>query len=100
MEGRDDIGLEEIDQDDPLVQVRLDQVGDPLMRLAHLAPMNAGLYMVGGMITIVEQHEIGKTADEVAGMVIDRLLIGMHVLDIVEQHDGEQSHLLGNDDIQ
>lgn len=92
------IGFEKVTDDRRLIQVRLDEVRYFSVGLGQLAPMNAGLVVMGCMIAVVEHHEIRESAGEIAGMIVVRLFICMYVLDIIEDHDNEEGYLLGDND--
>ena len=66
----------------------------------ELAPVNAGLVVMGCVIAVVEQHEIGEAADKIPGMVEVGFFVRVHMLDIIEQHHDKEGYLLGDHDIQ
>jgi hypothetical protein len=92
------IGFEKVTDDRRLIQVRFDEVRYFSVGLGQLAPMDAGLVVMGRMIAVVEHHKIREPADEIAGMIIVRLFVCVDVLDIVEDHDNEEGYLLGDND--
>ena len=81
-----------------MIEVWLDQVGYFLVGGGELAPMDAGLIVVGGMITVVEHHKIGEPAGKIARMIKGGLFVCVDVLDIIEDHDDKEGNLLGDDD--
>jgi hypothetical protein len=92
------IGFEKVTDNRRLIQVRFDEGRYFGVGLGQLAPMNAGLVVMGRMISVVEHHEIREPAGEVTGVIIIRLFICVYVLDIIEDHNNEECYLLGDDD--
>jgi len=92
------IGFEKVAKDRRLIEMGFDQMGYFFVSGRELAPMNAGLIMVGGMIAVVEHHKIGKAAGKIAGVIIVRFFIGVYVLDIIKDHNNKKGYLLGDDD--
>jgi len=68
----------------------VNQRAELCVRASGVGPMQAGLFVVHGVIAVAEEQEVEQRALEVAGVVVGRPGVRVDVLAIVEQHDGPQ----------
>ena len=89
MERRQQVNARHIPPEASFIQRWIDQVQNFLMRLGCCAPVKARGLVVNGMVTIVKQHQVDQ-AGEISRVTVFRFLIGVNVLNIVENQDTEE----------
>ena len=78
--------------DEALVDLR----GELCVELRELAPVRAGVLVVRGVEAVVEEEKVHELAVPASRVIVDRPRIGVHVLLVVEQHDGPQREKRGD----
>ena len=86
---RQQIHAYDIPAETPLVQARVDQVLDLPMRRRGFAPVDSGRVVVNRMEAVVEQRRVDES-HEITGVVVFRFLVGVHVLDVIENQHAEE----------